>query len=165
MREQTRVDMLPPGHKRIGTGTLILATCGVLAGMAVSGAAGWQIRGETPQAEYHAGAPATVIVPATLPGAVTVHVGEGTYRVPQQIAPGTYEVAARGQIRDCTWSRRRDLGTAGKSILAGSQIKRNDKDQFITVATTDRWLVLIGECTWTRLAAEPGQPNATESTR
>lgn len=135
---------------------LVFSSLVALGGVAVGGIGGAYVQSQPP-------APivkpvvmnGTVVVPADLPGATTFHVGAGAYAVPGQIAPGTYELAARGQMLDCSWYRKRDLGTTGKSTIASGQIKRNDRDQFITVVKTDRYLVLTGECTWTKQGRTP----------
>jgi len=126
--------------------TLWLASLLGMIAMGVGLVAGWQIHGE-PATKAATPAPAvTVTVPVELPGMTMMRQGAGTYRVPQQVPPGVYAVGARSRVTDCWWSRRLDLGTSGKSIIASGQIKRDDRDLLLVVQRGDRYLRLLGDC-------------------
>lgn len=84
------------------------------------------------------------------PGARINYVGSGTYRVPSQVAPGTYVFTATGNTFGCTWERLKADDDKPKSIIDSGSVNRGGFGQF-SVKPGDRVVKMIGDCTWAAL--------------
>jgi len=93
--------------------------------------------------------PATVVVASKVfPGTRTTWVGGGTFRVPLQVPPGGYVVTGSGTF-GCSWFRLSATDNQLRSVIASGSVSRGGVDEF-TVVPGDRFLRLLGDCTWAR---------------
>jgi hypothetical protein len=100
-------------------------------------------------ASFEQPAPAAIAERA-FPGARINYVGSGTFQVPAQATPGTYIVAAGSSTFGCAWERLKADDDKPKSVIDSGTVNRGGFDRF-TVASGDRVLKLLGDCTWARL--------------
>lgn len=91
----------------------------------------------------------TAIAERAFPGMRVNYVGSGTFKVPSQVAPGTYIVTASGLTFGCSWVTLTADNDKPKSVGDSGTVNRGAFGQF-TVAPTDRVLKLIGDCTTAR---------------
>lgn len=128
--------------RRVLTGAALLVATAMLAGYL-----GYVLHkpGET-AASFEPGAATSTSV--IFPGTETDHVGAGVFRVPDEAPPGTYAVTATDNTYGCAWKRRSALNSKPKSIIESDSFNKSGFGTF-TVSSTDRYLELIGHCTWT----------------
>lgn len=83
------------------------------------------------------------------PGARINWVGAGVFKVPAQVAPGTYIVTATGNTFGCAWIRLKADSGRPKDVIDSGTVNRGGFGQF-TVGGSDRVLKLLGDCTWAK---------------
>jgi len=117
----------------------------VLVGAVPAAAAGYALKPDD-SAQFVQAAPDAVPEQA-FPGVRTSYVGSGTFKVPSQVAPGTYIVTASGLTFGCSWIRLKVDDDKPKSVISSGTVNRGGFDHF-TVSRSDRVLRLLGDCMW-----------------
>lgn len=126
----------------------LAAAVWVIVGLLVGGAGVWALKPTVAAASFEQ--PALDVVPqAAFPGARISYVGSGLFRVPSQVPPGAYIVAASGKTFGCSWVRLSADDGKPKSEIDSGVANPGGFDRF-TVAGSDRFLQLVGDCTWAR---------------
>lgn len=93
--------------------------------------------------------PVTVVQEQAFPGAEILHVGRGTWAVPAEAPPGSYQVTATGNTFGCSWWRLKANDDRLKSVIDSGTVSRGGLGE-ITVDPGDKFLKLSGDCTWAR---------------
>lgn len=135
---------------RTGYRRLWIAVVVVLAGVSllVAGATEYGRRTAAGQARF-VGQTVQVAQVPSLPGVTVMFRGSGLFRVPEQIAPGTYQVAVNGKSLGCGWARKRAFDDAQGSVIRSDNINAGSS-QLVTVEAGDRAFRLRGDCLWER---------------
>jgi len=115
-----------------------------VVGAVPAAAAGYALKPES--AQFMQAAPDAVPEKA-FQGVRINYVGSGTFRIPDQVTPGTYIVTASGLTFGCSWIRRSADDDKPKSVIDSGTVNRGGFDHF-TVGRGDRVLQLLGDCMW-----------------
>ena len=95
-------------------------------------------------------APTTAVAPApTPPGGAAASVGDGTYEVGKDLAPGRYKTAGPptdAVIKDCYWQRTKDDSGELQSIISSGDAQGPGS---VTVKAGE-FFQTSGGCTWTK---------------
>lgn len=76
--------------------------------------------------------------------------GSGTFRVPEQVAPGTYMVTAGAGDFGCHWERLKAYDGKEASILSTGNASRGAYGRLV-VNPKDKGVRMVGDCVWVRL--------------
>jgi hypothetical protein len=87
----------------------------------------------------------------SFPGAQLSYSGSGLFRVPSQAPPGDYMVAAGSSLYGCTWLRLKANDGKPKSVIEDGTLNRGGFNATVTVASSDKYIQFIGDCTWSRV--------------
>lgn len=117
-----------------------------IPGVLLGGVGAWALKPTAASAQFEQPA-ATAIPERAFPGARVSYGGSGLFRVPSQVPPGSYIVAAGSGTFGCSWQRLSSDDGKPKSEIDSGAINRGGFDRF-TVAPSDRFLRLFGDCTW-----------------
>jgi hypothetical protein len=101
-----------------------------------------------------AAAPTTMVVTRTASPAPLAHLGDGTYLVPSQAAPGLWSTNGiseiTGSLLGCYWARLRSPSGDLTAIIASDNLAAGAATT-IAVEPGDAALKLSGGCRWNRI--------------
>ena len=144
----TRQDYAPPQpptrQRRHWVAPVVTGAMCMLIGVGIGSAGHATAVPQATTASSGATAPAP---PAAVPGPATSFT-DGTYTIPDELAPGTYHTDGQSTAGlGCGWERDRNTDGQFSSIIANNF---GNGPQTVTVAKTDKALTVSGGCTWTR---------------
>lgn len=137
------------------TAGVVLGAVTALVGIVVTAATFAAVSHTTDM--IHAGDPAGVFTPPSVSAPVTTRTdpgtpiaGDGTYTVPGQMTPGTWQSAgpAESMVPMCYWARVGDL-SGNLSAVKASDLTKGQAT--VTVAAGDAGFTTSGCSTWTRI--------------
>lgn len=76
--------------------------------------------------------------------------GTGAFRVPGQLAPGTYLVTAGSGDFGCYWERVKSWDNRPQSVLSSGDAQRGGYGRLVVTAK-DVGVRMVGDCTWRRM--------------
>jgi hypothetical protein len=126
----------------------LAASVWTIVGAVVAGPIGYALNPSADAGHFEQPAP-TAIAERAFPGTRVNYVGSGLFRVPSQVPPGDYIVAAGTSAFGCSWIRLSSDDGKPKSEIDSGLLNRGGFDR-LTVSPKDRFLRLLGDCTVAR---------------